>query len=36
METEGQLEFSDDSSGHATTIQLWQFNRLLAKGSREN
>ena len=36
MEADGQLEFRGDSAGHATTIQLWQFNRLLSRGSREN
>ncbi|HEX5073561.1 MAG TPA: DUF2911 domain-containing protein [Gemmatimonadaceae bacterium] len=36
MEAEGQLEFRGDSAGHATSIELSQFNRLLARGSREN
>lgn len=36
MEAEGDLAFRGDSAGHATTIELTQFNRLLAKGSREN
>jgi hypothetical protein len=36
MEADGQLEFRGDSAGHATTIQLWQFNRLLSRGSRDN
>ena len=36
MEAEGDLAFRGDSAGHATTIELTQFNQLLAKGSREN
>jgi len=36
MEAEGQLAFHGDSAGHATTINLTQFNRLLARGPREN
>jgi hypothetical protein len=36
METEGQLAFRGDSAGHATTIELTQFNRALARGVREN
>jgi hypothetical protein len=36
MEADGQIEFHGDSAGHATTIALTQFNRLLARGSREN
>jgi len=36
MEADGQLAFRGDSAGHATTIELTQFTRALAKGAREN
>jgi DUF2911 family protein len=36
METDGQISFHGDSAGHATTIDLTQFNRLLARGPRAN
>ena len=36
MEAEGQFAFRGDSAGHATSIELTQFNRLLARGPREN
>jgi hypothetical protein len=36
METDGQFAFRGDSAGHATTIELTQFNRALARGVREN
>lgn len=36
MEADGQVAFSGDSAGHATTIELTQFNRLIARGPREN
>ncbi len=36
MEAEAQLAFRGDSAGHATAIEFTQFNRVLARGSREN
>jgi hypothetical protein len=36
MEAEGQFAFRGDSAGHATSVELTQFNRVLARGPREN
>ena len=36
MEAEGQFAFHGDSSGHATSIELTQFNRVIARGPRED
>jgi hypothetical protein len=36
MEAEGQFAFRGDSAGHATSVELTQFNRALARGVREN
>jgi hypothetical protein len=36
METDGQLEFSDTSGGHARTVELVSLGRVVARGARQN
>ena len=36
MEMDGQFAFKGDSAGHATTLELTQFSRVLARGARAN